>query len=158
MTTVAPPRRLSARELQVIAGLARGGDDVAIGRALLVSRFTVSVHVERACAAVGISGQGRRAALVNHAYRAGLLAGLAPEVRRRARLTVRAVEVLQGMAGGLTNAQIAYGMGGRVSVDSVHGYAAALFGELGAYNRAHAVALGWQQELLGSSAGRGRRA
>ena len=68
-------------------------------------------------------------------------------------LTERERQVLAGMAAGRTNNQI-----GRhlfITEDSVKTFARRLFRKLGARDRAHAVALGYDQGALTAGAGGG---
>lgn len=62
------------------------------------------------------------------------------------RPTVRELEVLRGMAAGLPNAEIGRQL--YVSEDTVKTHARRLFRRLGANDRAHAVARGYQLGLL----------
>jgi DNA-binding NarL/FixJ family response regulator len=61
---------LSARETQVLALVARGLTNAAIGRALFVSEATVKTHLMRACAKLGVAG---RTAAVTKAMELGML-------------------------------------------------------------------------------------
>lgn len=61
-------------------------------------------------------------------------------------LTARELEVLSGMAGGLTNRQIALRL--RISEHTVKFHAAAILGKLGARSRAEAVARGMQLGVI----------
>lgn len=61
-------------------------------------------------------------------------------------LTPRECEVLEGIARGMTNAQIGAEL--YLTEDSVKGYAVSLFRKLGASNRPHAVAIGFRTGRL----------
>ncbi len=61
---------LSARETEVLALVARGLTNAAIGRALFVSEATVKTHLTRACAKLGVAG---RTAAVTKAMETGAL-------------------------------------------------------------------------------------
>jgi ATP/maltotriose-dependent transcriptional regulator MalT len=74
-----------------------------------------------------------------------------PEVtknKRNGALTRREMQVLALMAQGRSNKEIGALMGG-LAEDTVKAHARALFKNLGARDRAHAVALGYQSGLLG---------
>lgn len=64
------PEALSARETEVLALVARGLTNAAIGRALFVSEATVKTHLTRACAKLGVAG---RTAAVTKAMEIGAL-------------------------------------------------------------------------------------
>jgi DNA-binding NarL/FixJ family response regulator len=66
----APSEALSARETEVLALVARGLTNAAIGRALFVSEATVKTHLTRACAKLGVAG---RTAAVTKAMETGAL-------------------------------------------------------------------------------------
>ncbi|MBW0121087.1 helix-turn-helix domain-containing protein, partial [Pseudonocardia oceani] len=65
-------------------------------------------------------------------------------------LSGREVQVLAAMARGRTNASIGSELG--LSEDTVKTHARRLFTKLGARDRAHAVALGYQHDILGGAA------
>lgn len=139
---------LTRRQVQIIAGLARGDSNIEIGRRLFLSGLTVKSHIQRIGAATGCSS---RAAKVDHGYRTGILSGLPPEPRPSASLSEQDQQVLEGMARGLTNAEIGWELG--VTGGVVAGHATRVFRRLGARDRAHAVGLGHQQGLLGAGVG-----
>ena len=64
------PEALSARDTEVLALVARGLTNAAIGRALFVSEATVKTHLTRACAKLGVVG---RTAAVTKAMEIGAL-------------------------------------------------------------------------------------
>ncbi|WP_370648161.1 response regulator transcription factor [Amycolatopsis sp. FU40] len=64
-------------------------------------------------------------------------------------LSERELQVLQGMAGGKSNADIAAGL--FLSPDTVKTHARRLFKKLGVGDRAEAVAIGYQQGILGGA-------
>lgn len=136
---------LTPRQVQVVAGLARGGTEASIGRALGVARATVHRHVENAARAAGVSGH-RHAGLVDFGYRTGVLAGLTPEPRARIVLSPRMADVLDGLARGVGLPEIAVELG--LSEGTVRTHAKRLYAALGVGCRAHAVAIGWQCGLL----------
>ncbi|WP_433787170.1 response regulator transcription factor [Actinomycetospora sp. CA-101289] len=64
VTRGTPPRRLTARERTVVAGVARGATDSAIAHELGISRRTVGKHLENAYAALGVHDRTSAALLV----------------------------------------------------------------------------------------------
>jgi DNA-binding NarL/FixJ family response regulator len=138
-----PGTPLTPRELQVLAGLARGKDNTVIGQDLGLKRLTIKTHIARISRK---AQQGHTSGIIGHAYRTGLLRGLAPEPRPRVFLTARERQVLNGMARGQSNAEI-----GRelfLAEDTIKSYAKTLFRKLDAAGRNHAVALGYQHGYL----------
>ena len=65
-----PGERLTARETEVLALLARGLTNAAIARRLILSEATVKTHLLRACGKLGVSG---RTAAVTRAIETGAL-------------------------------------------------------------------------------------
>lgn len=75
----APPPRLTPRELDVLALVAEGCDNVEIAERLVISPHTVKTHVSRILAKLEVSS---RVQAVVRSYRQGLLlppAGIAPD-------------------------------------------------------------------------------
>jgi DNA-binding NarL/FixJ family response regulator len=138
-----PGTPLTARELQVLAGLARGKDNTVIGQDLGLKRLTIKTHIAR----ISRKAQaGHTSGIIGHAYRTGLLRGLAPEPRPPVYLTGRERQVLDGMARGQSNAEI-----GRelfLAEETIKSHAQRLFRKLQAHGRTHAVALGYQHGYL----------
>lgn len=64
-------------------------------------------------------------------------------------LSERELQVLQGMAHGLSNATI--GAAHHLSEDTIKTHARRLFKKLGAQDRAHAVAIGYERGILGGA-------
>jgi DNA-binding CsgD family transcriptional regulator len=62
------------------------------------------------------------------------------------KLTERELQVLEGMAGGSSNAEIARAL--FVTEETAKTHARSLYRKLGARDRAHAVAIGFRQSLL----------
>ena len=60
----------TARELEVLAGVARGLTNAEIGRELYIGEATVKTHLLRAFDKLGVTD---RTAAVTAAYRAGLI-------------------------------------------------------------------------------------
>ncbi len=77
---------------------------------------------------------------------APMLAPPAVSVGARVDLSDRELQVLVGMAGGSSNAQIGREL--HLSEDTVKTYARRLYASLGVRDRAHAVARGFQQGIL----------
>jgi DNA-binding NarL/FixJ family response regulator len=138
-----PGSPLNTREVQIIAGAARGHTNAQIASSIGLSPLTVKSHLTRIAARVGC---GDRAGIVGLAYRKGWLVQLPPEPRPVVQLKPDHLAVLDGMAQGLGNAEI-----GRrlfLSEEAVKSRARSLFDALGAHTRAHAVALGYQHGHL----------
>lgn len=135
---------LTDRQVQVIAGFARGHTSRQIGNRLGIGWQTVDDHRKRISSATGC---GDRAGIVDFAYREGYLTGLPPEDRAYIWLKPFEQEVLELLPLGLSNAAI----GRRLfkSEGSVASCVQRLFRKLGVAERAHAVAIGWQHGLLG---------
>ncbi|MBA4865954.1 helix-turn-helix transcriptional regulator [Streptomyces sp. PSKA54] len=138
---------LTPCQIRVIAGLARGHLAARIGQDLGISPRTVHNHILRAAARAGLHGRPQPQ-LVDYAYRHGYLADLAPEQRAPIfALSARLAQTLDCLARGLSVNGIADELG--VGRDTAHEYRRRLYRLLQARTRAHAVALGWQMELLG---------
>lgn len=131
------------RQLQVLSGVARGYKNVEIAGHLHVARPTVQRHVDR----LGKSlGTGERAQMVAIGYERGWLARLSPEPREWVVLTGRCQDVLQLIADGKSNEQIADEL--YVSVNTVKSHVRRILNILQARHRAHAVALAYQHGHL----------
>lgn len=144
-TSPPPPTgsSLSPIEIQILAGVARGHTNLQIGTTLGRSELTIKDHVARIGHRLGAT---HRAAMVSAGYRGGYLTGLSPEPRKRVALSTRQQQLLDGMAEGLMNGEI--GARHFLAEDTVKTHARGLFALLQASNRAHAVALAFQQGLL----------
>jgi DNA-binding NarL/FixJ family response regulator len=138
--------RLSQAEVRVVAGLARGQTNAEIGRALFLSEVTIKSHLQRIGRKLGC---GDRAEIVHVAYGIGYLTDRSPQWRRPTGLSAREMQVLSGIAEGLTYRRIAEQLG--TGTETVKGVARLLFVRLRARGRAHAVALGHQRGLLAMS-------
>ncbi|MDT0409917.1 MULTISPECIES: helix-turn-helix transcriptional regulator [Streptomyces] len=137
---------LTPAQVRVIAGYARGRRTHEIAADAHVTISAVRARVDRAIARAGLKSH-RQAALVDHAYARGYLAGLQPEPRPPASVAGRQLQVLRFLAEGLTAEEIAAQLGLKPSTVIEH--CTRLYATLGARHRAHAVALGWQAGLLG---------
>lgn len=137
---------LTPGQVRVIAGLARGLRPAQIAPSVLVTPQSVRSHITRAALRVGLTGM-LQPALVHYAYLTGYFAGLRPEPRPPISVAGRQADVLRGIALGLTTEEIAGRFG--ISPHTVHEHRRRLLKNLDARTRAHAVALGWQAELLG---------
>lgn len=130
---------VSRREMQVLAGIARGEQNAELADRLGLALSTVKTHVERMRIRHGVPS---RSALVRVGYERAWLAALTPEERLPTTLPLRQLQVLQCIADGLTDEQTARKLG--ISVHTVHEHIRRLVASLRARTRAHAVALGYQ--------------
>jgi DNA-binding NarL/FixJ family response regulator len=149
VTIAFPPKpgtRISARESQVLAGLARGRRYDEIAADLRLSVPTVRTHMTRLAHRYEIQGRAGGAALVGAGYRYGDLTQLPAEPRERVRLGKATLAVLDGMSWGLTNREI--GKRRDRDEETVRSLTWRLFKALGATNRPHAVALAYQHGYL----------
>ncbi|CCB74986.1 protein of unknown function [Streptantibioticus cattleyicolor NRRL 8057 = DSM 46488] len=138
------PLPLTPRQIQVIAGLARGHSTIEIAAHLEIAPGCVRSHLNRISTRLGTHSA---AGTVGHCYRAGVLTGLHPEpLPGDIRLTLRQHQVLELMAHGRRNEEIAAQL--HLSLDTVKTHGRHLFATVGARSRAHAVALGYQHGLL----------
>jgi DNA-binding NarL/FixJ family response regulator len=135
---------LTDRQVQVIAGFARGHTSRQIARRLDITWQTVDDHRKNISSA---TGRNTRAEIVNHAYEHGYLDDLPPEYRSYIWLKPFEQQVLELMALGLVDAAIARRLGRPEG--TVASCVQRLFKKLGVAGRAHAVAIGWQHCLLG---------
>lgn len=137
------PRTLTPREAQILAGLARGETYAQIAARLHLTPATMKGTVERLRFRHGV-GTGEE--LVHLGYTWGWLTALPPEPRQAVALSGRQREVLQHIATGLTNEQIAVRLG--ISPSTVIEYGRRLRHALDAHNRPHLVALAHQHGHL----------
>ncbi|MBC3839235.1 helix-turn-helix transcriptional regulator [Streptacidiphilus sp. 4-A2] len=144
--THSSPIRLSRRQVHMLAGAARGQTNEQIAAALGVKHATVSSTLLRAGRMLGT---GSRAGMVHRAYQEGFLTGLVPEYRPALQLSRAQAAVLRGLAQGYSACEIAEIL--EVSPNTVKTHLRKLFIALHATSRSHAVALGWQHDLLRSS-------
>lgn len=140
-----PPRTTAPtnRQVQVLAGIARGLPNEKIAADLGITTAGVHTHVRRLCKRAGTSS---RAELVAYGYRTGILAGLTPEPRIVLGLAARHLQILEHMAHGLSNEEIAVRL--HLTENSIKSYAKYLYARLQATGRPHAVALGYQHGLI----------
>ncbi|MFD6921818.1 LuxR C-terminal-related transcriptional regulator [Streptomyces sp. NPDC059944] len=134
--------------LWCLAGTARGLDDEEIARTLRLHMIDVRAAMTSLEDLAGVQSRSARPALVAYGYRTGLLADLAPEPARQlgAWLTPRRLAVLLLMAQGRTDQQIAESLG--CSRKTAANTLAFLVGAFAARNRAHLVAVAYQQQLI----------
>lgn len=159
MTTLAPPQparapgpadprpvRLTRRDLDIIAGYARGRTVADTARALDTTEGVVKALTTRLAQRLGITG-ARQAALVHYAYCHGHLI----VVRRRhlPPLTGRIADVLVCAARGLGCRATATELG--ISVETVRMHRQRLHRALGVHTTARAVAVAWEASLLSAS-------
>lgn len=140
----------SERQLQVLAGIARGDTSKEIGGKLFLGENTIRTHTHEMSRRTSSGGLGhRRAALVDYGYRSGYLASLPPEhPEHEEALTLTPAEerILPLVADGLTNIQIAQITGH--SREMIKYIMVALLKKFSARNREHLVALAYQSGHL----------
>lgn len=136
-------RALTERELQVIAGVARGKTNREIARDLGIVEGTVKTHLVRV---LEKSSTHSRAEIVSWAYMKGYMKDLTPERERVFQLTPRELNILQYLVMGLTNERI--GQRTFLSVDTIKTYVIRLLRKMKATNRAHLTAIAWQLKLV----------
>jgi DNA-binding NarL/FixJ family response regulator len=130
------------RQIKIIAGVARGDGYQEIAERLNIHIETVRRDISKTPAAMGLDNCPRTMpAIVDAAYKAGLLTHLPHETRRYEPLKSPRHRVLQLIAEGLTNQQIGTRL--HVAEATAKNYVTHLQ-DLGARNRHHAVALGHQ--------------
>ncbi|MEV5279702.1 LuxR C-terminal-related transcriptional regulator [Streptomyces sp. NPDC006692] len=131
-----------------MAGAARGLTDQQIAASLTCELRDIETAMARLSSLVASEGRAARAAIVDYGYRTGLLSDLMAEPRKRegAWLTTRRLAILELIAYGRTDRQIADAVGcaPKAVTAAVHH----ILRHLDAEDRAHAVALAHQQELL----------
>jgi len=140
----APGTPLTSQERRILAGIARGRSNLQIAADLHLSVHTVKTHLRRMAARLDCPGS--RAHVVATGYRTGALAHLKVEPRIHQPLDARHLAVLAGLADGLSNADIGHRLG--LAQTTVTNYTKSLFVALGADNREHAIALGYQHGHL----------
>lgn len=142
MITARPGQPLTKRELQVLAGVAHGRTIHEIGSKLYLSESTVRTYMRCARRKLGARNRAHAATI---AFVRGLLNG-----ERAAfpafELPAAAHAVLAMYARGLENEEIAARIGCNRS--SVTRIGKQIRDRLGATNRAHAVAIGYETGLL----------
>lgn len=134
---------LTQREIQVLAGIARGEENAEIAARLGIALSTVKSHVERMRERHGAPS---RSALVRIGYERAWLTALTPEERPPTTLPPRQLQVLQYAAQGLTDEQMARTLG--IGAATVSEHIRRMGTALNARTRAHAVALGYQHGHL----------
>lgn len=143
---------LTPRQLAVLAGRARGLDSQVIAADLGLTPDQVKRALRDAARALAVECAGG-AALVDAAYRTGLMDRLPVEPRPGVVLTARRQVLLGRLAEGLTDRQIA-AVSGR-SYNTVRTNVRLLLDAVDARSRAHAVALAHQHGWLAGPAGPG---
>lgn len=137
---------LTRRQLQVIAGLARGRDTHHIAIDLGIKRDTVRTRLQYAARRLNFRG-GTHPQLVHYAYLHGYLDKLTPEPREPiASLPWRETQGLMALTRGLSVAQTAAEIG--IARHTANTQRRVLYRHLDARTGAHAVALAWQHGLL----------
>lgn len=143
------PRQATAMfsdaELSVLAQRARGLTNRQVAEKLHIDVRTVRTHITR---------MGRRhdtervPALIHIACRQGVLQRWwTPDKPRRRRITARQQDILEGLADGLSYAEIAARHG--IGTETVRTTIKRLYYGLSARNADHAVAVAWQAGFLG---------
>lgn len=141
--TAAPLTRFPPSQLAVIALVAQGVPNPGIAERLRIPISSVHHRLNRAMARTEVS---TRAGLVALACRWGQLQDVPLQLLGEVILTPGGTEVLAGIAAGLGNKQIAQQIGR--SEAAVKSRCKALFAQLGASDRAHAVLIAWQLRIL----------
>ncbi|WP_329214852.1 LuxR C-terminal-related transcriptional regulator [Streptomyces sp. NBC_01485] len=143
MTTV-QPITLTPRDVEVIAGYARGHTVARIARRLYVSEETVRSRTHAMCKRLDIKG-ARQAALVDYAYRHGHLPVASRETAGA--LSQRLTQVLDCTARGLGHRATAAEL--RLSVATVRGHREQLRRCFQAQSLAQVVARAWEAGVMG---------
>lgn len=134
---------LTAREFQVLRCAAMGKDSCATAEELKLSPLTVKSHRRRILIKLEIQGRGIQYA-VTWAYRNRLMIPTEPPIPYQ--LSPRRMDVLIGVANGLSNGQIATQLG--VTEDTVKTHVRLIMGQMGASNRTHLVGLAFHTGTL----------
>lgn len=132
--------------IRAVAEVARGRTAPTLHTVLGLSQNAVNGRLQALMDEVGVPN---RAALVNWLYAHNRMGWLKPEPLDCTPLTERQHQVLCLVAQGLTDEQIAAEID--VSPGTVRGHIRNILNRLNASTRAHATAIGWQQNLLGNS-------
>ncbi|MFF0597882.1 helix-turn-helix transcriptional regulator [Streptomyces antibioticus] len=136
--------RLSPRDVQILAGLARGHTAATIARHLDTTETSVKSRTRRMAVLWQITG-AHHAALVDRAYRHGHLVVI--RQRTLPPLTDRLTHVLECTVRGLGARATAADLG--ISTETVRMHRERLLRKLGAPCMARAVAVAWEAGLLG---------
>ncbi|MFI9723300.1 response regulator transcription factor [Streptomyces sp. NPDC052396] len=141
---LAVPVPWTSRQLEIVAGMARGLSTTEIAAEIGVQPSTVKSHIKKISHNIGMS---TRAGIVGYACRHDLLRVAPPCLPRlRTVLSHRQRRILDGISRGLTNKEIAREM--YVSTDTVHTHARHLYKAIGVKTRTEAVAVAHQLGLL----------
>lgn len=140
-----PPPTLTPRRQHVLAGTARGHTRRQIARELGVCEGTVREDL-RAIARILQAPRESRAGIVGRAYALGMLEDIPSERRPIVLLTPMQRSVLEGVARGMTNAQITARL--YLTFESTRSYVRVLLAKFNAQDRAHLVALAIQSGHL----------
>ncbi|MFC8676744.1 LuxR C-terminal-related transcriptional regulator [Streptomyces griseorubiginosus] len=148
--------RLTPAQINVIACYARGQNAPQIAAVLGISPRTVRSYCKRAAICTNVEGR-TLAALVDQAYRRGAFTDAHPDLARKAAVTPPELRLphslhrtLQCLAKGLSTQETAREFG--VSPATVKEYRRRLYETLGTESAPQAVAIGWQNRLLGPAA------
>lgn len=135
---------LTAHDLRIITALAHGHRIPHIATTLNLSTPATRSHLNRAAARLTLTGLPRPR-LVDYAYRHGHLTPAEPAPLTE--LPPRQAQLLDALSRGMTTAQAAAQL--HIGYHDAHWHRRRLYARLGARTSAHAVALGWQHQLLG---------
>ncbi|WP_369228714.1 response regulator transcription factor (plasmid) [Streptomyces sp. R39] len=133
----------TGRQVQVLSGIARGHTNAEIADHLDIAWPTVQRQVSLLGRGLGTNA---RAEMVAVGYEQGWLTNLSPEPRERIVLSDRCQKVLQCIAAGKSNEEIAADL--YLSVNTVKTHVRRILGVFRARRRAHAVALAYQHGHL----------
>jgi len=135
--------KLTKREQQVLAGVALGLTNRAIGRDLGVSEHTVKTYV---ASLLKKSKTPARGPLVSWGFRNGLLQDVRREEREIEPFTEAEAEMVAWVVWGLTNREI----GNKVNLaeDTVKTHLHRAFKKVGAKTRAHLITISWHHKLV----------
>lgn len=138
----------SEAEERVLTGYALGRTKQEMSEATGLTYHTIKSHTRRMVMRHGLNTKkGSTSALVDFAYRRGVLSGLLPQDWEHRPLTEQQQRILKLIARGMNEEQIAATL--FVSVNTVHTtITKRLLPWLGAVHRPHAVALGWELNYL----------
>jgi DNA-binding NarL/FixJ family response regulator len=137
-----PRRVLSAREVQVLSVIARGGTKAAAAEELGIAPQTVKSHLGHIFCALGARNAAHAVAL---GHCRGLLGG-AGRVARAVEVSRREVEILEGIAHGMTDEQLARRLA--ISKDTVKTHLRRIYPKLEVASRVQAVDEAFRTGLL----------
>ncbi|MGW2331612.1 helix-turn-helix domain-containing protein [Streptomyces sp. NPDC001700] len=143
---------LSGREREALQLIANGMSTSQAATEMKVSADTVQGYIGHV---VGKLGTGDRASAVHQSYVTGALTPPNAEPAGNLVVTSGQLRVLQGLADGLSQQELAASSG--FYTDNVRAEERALTALLGAKSAAHLITCSWQQGWLGPESTRGSR-